>query len=480
MKIKVLVFLGLILFPFILLAQKSGYHIDVNIKSMPNKKMYLAHYYGKGQTVYKTDSVKLNTKGIGSLHRDEDLVGGIYLLLDSSDGNFAEFILNNGDRLKLSSKSEDFRDGFEVKGSQENIDFKAYQDYLKNFERNQTMLEAQYAAAKTSQDSDAVIQKLRTKMDELNDYRMTYYEKNPNRFLSSIFGAMYEPTAPTEKHFYEDGTEDSTYAYRYFKAHYWDKFPFDDERIAYTPIYHPKIEKYMKKLVIPNPDSVSHEALWLLDTTSSAQELFNYTLWFENGFIWSSKIMGMDEAIIPIAEKYYGDPETVFWLDSAGYDKMMKKILVMQPSMIGNVSDNSRLKDRNGNIVMLHDIPSDYIAMIFWAPDCGHCRKEMPKIDSFYHAEQKSFEDIQLLAIKTQGDSTLYDQFIEENNLEDGWLHVNDDERIANLRYYFDVETTPMIVVLNRDRQIIAKKINFEDILNIVTLDQSKPNRKKK
>ncbi len=150
----------------------------------------------------------------------------------------------------------------------------------------------------------------------------------------------------------------------------------------------------------------------------------------------------------------------------------MKKILVMRPSMIGNTGQNLLLKNREGKDVHLHDIPSDYLAMIFWAPDCGHCRKELPKIDSFYHEHKEDFEDIQLVAIKADGDSSLYDKFILEKNLEEGWLHLNDDDRRSNMRYYYDVETTPLIVLLNPERKIIAKKITFEDIFKIINRDK--------
>ncbi len=460
------------------LAQKTGYAIDLQIKSLANQKVYLAHYYGRGNTVYKTDSVSLNDKGAGKIAGKNSIVGGLYLILDTANGNFVEFVLNDGDQLKFRSKASDFRTDALVTGSQDNEDFNSYQQYLKNFDKEKITIEQKFNTAKNSEDSAAVQKEIYDHIKKLNKYRSTFYESHPESFVATMFGAIYEPEIPSETHYLEDGTVDSNYNYRYYKKHYWDRFPFHDERIAYSPVYHPKLERYMEKMVLPSPDSVSKEALWLLDTTDAAPELFKYTLWFENSFIWSTKIMGLQEAIIPIAEKYYQDPTNTFWLDSAGYEKMMKKIVVMRPSMLDNIGNNLKLENRQGETVMLHDISGDYLAVIFWEPDCGHCRKEVPKIDSIYKSAPDTYKEIQLVAIKGGGDSSVYDRFIAEKGLEEGWIHLNDDKRQSNFRYYYDVESYPTLIVLNPERRIIAKKFNFEDILNIIEIDKKKRKRK--
>lgn len=455
---------------------KKGYEIQIKIKNAKDQPTYyLAHYYGRALTVYKTDSVKLNSNGVGTLKSNEKIIGGLYLLLKKDNSAFAEFILNPGDKLKFTADNEDFTDGFEISGSEDNKIFLEYKEYLKGFEQDRNKILARLAQAKTAADSAKVTDALKDNYKVLNEYREKVYNMYPKSFVSKMFGAMYEPETPSPSYkLLPDGSVDSAYGYYYVMKHYWDRFPFDDERVAYSPIYHDKIQRYFEKLVMPIADSVSQNALWLLDTTSSADELFRYTLWYVNSFIWTSKIMGVDAAIIPIAEKYYQDPKNVFWTDSAGYEKMMKKILLMKPSQIGSIGQNLELKDRKGNKQMLHDIPAEYLVMVFWAPDCGHCRKEMPKIDSFYRAQENDFNGIQLVGIKTEGDSSLYETFIEENHLTDHWILLDDDLRKSNMRYFYDVETTPMIIILDEKRKIIAKKINFDDILNIINFDKLK------
>jgi hypothetical protein len=54
----------------------------------------------------------------------------------------------------------------------------------------------------------------------------------------------------------ENGKKDSTFAYRYYKAHFWDNIDFSDDRMLRTPIFHPKVKQYMEKLTAQGPDYV--------------------------------------------------------------------------------------------------------------------------------------------------------------------------------------------------------------------------------
>lgn len=50
--------------------------------------------------------------------------------------------------------------------------------------------------------------------------------------------------------------------------------------------------------------------------------------------------------------------------------------------------------------VRLYDIKSPYTVLLFWAPDCGHCKKIMPDVVSFY---KKNKDKVKLMAICTKG-----------------------------------------------------------------------------
>ncbi len=473
-KITLFYFLAFVLLPLGLLAQKQGYKIKIQFPAKKNAQFYLATYYGRANTVYKKDSVLLDAKGGGVLEKDTPITGGLYMLLEKSTNKHSEFVLNNGDELEIKSKTANFEHDMVVSGSEDNKIFAEYKTFLRDFDKETKAKEKKLAEAKDARDSSMARIMLQEQFDKLKAYRSQTSQMYPDAMLASVFQMLEEPDVPPGPHFKEDGTTvDSGFAYRYFKQHYWDAFPFSDDRVIYSPIYHEKIDKYFKKILVPNPDTIAAKGMWLLEKTAQSPELFKYTMWYINRFIWQSEIMGMQQAIIPIAEEYYNDRSTVFWLEKdEDYDKMMKKILVMKPSIVGNMAHNLPLENRQGQAVNLLEVPGDYLMVVFWAPDCGQCRKELPRIDSFFDASLKKRGDIKLVAIKTEGDSSVYDKFIADKGLEKNWTHLNDDKRQSNFRYWYDVEATPTLFMLNPERKIIGKRFNFEDAEKIIEFDK--------
>ena len=57
---------------------------------------------------------------------------------------------------------------------------------------------------------------------------------------------------------------------------------------------------------------------------------------------------------------------------------------------------------------------------------------------------------------------TRSEQYIEENKLT--WINGWDPERSSHFDFYYNVQSTPMIYILNRDKKIIAKKLAVENI----------------
>src|SRR5690606_28420294 len=119
-------------------------------------------------------------------------------------------------------------------------------------------------SAETATDTAAVRAEYQVLSKELKDYRKNYIEKYPNTLLTNIFNALVVPEVPEGQHLLPDGTEDSSFAYDYYKGHYWDKFNFQDDRLIHTPIYDGRLEEYFEKLVLPIADTFQKEADMLL------------------------------------------------------------------------------------------------------------------------------------------------------------------------------------------------------------------------
>lgn len=284
----------------------NGYDLKVKFTDVKDSVAYLAHYYAKPlPTIYKIDSARFDKNGVATFKNSKETLGGIYLILLTDKKTYFEFLLNDGDKMTITATAAKLPGGVKYENSPENERFSSYITFLKEFGQKQQSLMAQYAAAKTAPDSAKIHKESTTLSKELSDYRKNYVAKYPGTLMANIFLALEVPQVPKEKHLLLNGQIDTTFEYEYYKAHYWDKFNFKDDRLMNTPVYDAKLDEYVNRLVLPWPDSMKKEADMLLAKTRGQKELFKYTLHWLTQNARDSKVMGMDEVFVHLVEEYY-------------------------------------------------------------------------------------------------------------------------------------------------------------------------------
>jgi len=458
----------------------DGYHIRLKIPGVKDSMVYMAHYYGKPlPTIYKRDSARFDKNGIAEFNSsDPSFVGGIYMMLLSDRKTYFEFLANNGDDMSISADISKLPQGIKFKNSSENDNFQEYVGFLNGYSERQQGLKKEYAAAKTAADSSVVRKKSAAASKELTDYRKQYAKDHPNTLLAAIFNALELPEVPGGEHFLEDGkTKDSSYAYNYYKAHFWDDFNFQDDRLIHAPIYDAKITEYMNKLVLPWPDSVEKESDMLLKKASGTKDMFKYTLWWLTRNVEDSKIMGMDEVFVYLVENYYmkGD---AYWLSSDELNKYLDRAQKIAPNVIGNLTPEIKLP----NVITkkeesLQSLKADYTLLIFYSPTCGHCQKELPALDSLYRSVLKA-KGVKVFTVATEGDEKAITDFVNNNKLGE-WTNTWDHEHAGDWRGKYDVYSTPTIYLLDEKKIIRGKRLDHSNIVGLVDMLEKKGKSKK-
>ncbi len=471
----------LIIMGMALTSQAKGYRIHLKMPDIKDSVVFLAHYYGKSlPTIYKRDSVRLDKMGTGEFKSDDPaFVGGIYMMLLSDMKTYFEFLLNSGDDITITAPVSKVPDGVKFKNSPENERFQAYVTFLKSYQAGQNALTKEYAEAKTATDSANIRKKAELTSHDLTNYRRDYVAKNPNTLLSAIFKALEVPEVPKGDHFLADGkTKDTTFTYRYYKAHFWDGFDFKDDRLIYTPIYDAKLEEYINKLTLPWPDSVKAESDFLVKKARGSKDVFKYTLFWLAHTLETSKIMGMDEAFVHLIENYYmkGD---AFWLTSEELSKYIDRAQKIAPNVLGNVSPEVKVPNLyTKKLESMHSIKAKYTLLVFYSPNCGHCQHEMPSLDSLYEAVLKP-KGVKVMTVATEGDEKAIKEFIKKYNFED-WTNCWDDEHIGDWRGKFDVYSTPTIYLMDEKKIIRGKRLDHTNIASMINILENKAKEKEK
>jgi thiol-disulfide isomerase/thioredoxin len=183
------------------------------------------------------------------------------------------------------------------------------------------------------------------------------------------------------------------------------------------------------------------------------------------------------EVFVYLVENYHmkGD---AYWMDNETLNKYIDRAQKIAPNVIGNLAPELKMVDTAGKPISLSSINSKYTLLIFWAPDCGHCQAEMPKIDSLYKAADLKKKGVTIYAVKTNGadDDKLWKDFIKQHNLQ-YWTNVNDPEHKSAYKSQYDVYATPMIYLLDDKKIIRGKKIDHTNIMTLLEMLENKTSK---
>lgn len=439
---------------------QEGYQVKVKVAGVRDSMCYLANYFGDKQ--YLKDSCLADAQGSFVFKGKEKLGGGIYLVVIPGKRYF-EVLIDKEQNFSLETDTVDFVKHMKIKGSQENTVFYDYLKFIGEKSKAIEPLRAEYESVKSDPAKSEDVKKRMAVIDSsVITYKDAFMKNNPDFLLTKVFKVTEEvkmPEIPKKA----DGSLDSLFMYNYYKAHFFDNIDLKDDRLLRTPVFHPKLEQYFKKLTLQMPDSINKEADQIIAQLNPGSEMFKYVVWWVTNTYETSNIMGMDAVFVHMVEKYY-TKEKAFWVDDAQLYKIQDRARVLKPILVGTKVKNIVLNDSLGRPHSLYDVKSKYTILYFWDPDCGHCQKITPKLKESY--DKIKSKGVQVFAVCTEVEIDKWKKFIREKDLN--WINVADPELHNNFRHDFDITTTPQIFLLDENKNIIAKKIEVDTMNDIL------------
>ena len=463
------------LFAFFLLlqinlsAQSKGYNIKIKLHNYNKPTMMLVTYYGNSNKII--DTVTAKTPGTFIFKGDKPLVGGIYLaVLDNK--TYFEFLVDKDQDFSMETDANDMIDKMEVKGSKDNSDFYGLMKYMNRLQDKRKELEKEFKQAQVDRDKnkqDEITQKLKDINKEADDYKIKYMEDNPNTLFTMILKASKEPEIPKELPKKDDGTPDSSYIYKYYRAHYFDNFDFADERLLHTRIYADKIKRYWTKVIPQIPDTLFTEADRIIQLSKPNKETYKFNIWYFTYSAETSNLMGMDAVFVPLAKKYYLSGEA-WWVSEGIIKNMKERVETLDRLLIGKKAPNMIMQDTALQLVSMYDTKARYTLILFWDPDCGHCRHEIPKIKKWIDENGAKY-GVKVFSVCSDTSMVKWKKAIRNFGIED-WINV-DGPRSLTPEYHdlYDIISTPTIYLLDKDKKIIAKRLSEPQVAEFIERD---------
>lgn len=450
---------------------QDGYEIKVTLKPLKNQYIYLGHYYGK--TLPIIDSVMLDGNSTAVFKGSKKLGGGIYLVGFPDRSRNFEMLIDQNQRFSIVADTGRMQ-SINFINSPENDEFREYQRYMTV---NGRAMDSLQRLRQGSPEADSI--RITAQMQELNNkivqYRTDIMTQKPNSLLAALMRGMKEPEVP---YHLPEAKTDSLFAYKYFKKHYWDGVYFYDERLARTPFFENRIDKYFEQLVYPSADSVIKEMDYMLGYASANDEMQKFLLLkFVNRYL-NQKYMWEDAVFVHLYEKYFAQKDYP-WLSEKGKKMITDRAYSLMANITGKPAADIDLPDSTGRKVKLYDVAAPYTVLAIWDPTCGHCKEVIPAIDSAFRAKWKGLGvKLYALAKETEGNKKDWTKFIRDYKLTN-WTHVyysraDESARVNNgipsYTQLYDVQSFPTLYLLDKEKRIIAKKVTLEQIDEILAL----------
>jgi hypothetical protein len=458
---KFLVIAFIFVFPVISFCQlKNGYEFNLTINGLRDSSVYMAYHLGDKQ--YIKDTVRLDKAGHGLFHGKESLPEGIYMVVLPGKRYF-EFLVTGNQHFGMTCSYSDFFNTLKFNGSEENTAFVAYQKKWVSLQQKANDIAKRANNNKQNPDSLRILNAYQKQQEEtMKNYLRSVEKENEGSFLGVLVKAMLPVEIPEfniPAGFKNPDSVRWMRTYIYNKEHYFDNLSLTDERLLRTPLLYSRLESFFSNVLIQAPDTINKEIDRLIKKCSSNHKIFQFVSVFLFNHFRESQIMGHDAVMVKIADDIYLSGKAD-WITKEFRDDLKKQIDMVRPNLIGKKAQNLVMDSYKGIFVSLDDVEKDYTILYFWEPDCGHCKEATPKLKTWYDTPKNYSAEV--FAVCTTSDKDKWAKYIEEHKLT--WINGWDPQRSSHFDYYFNVNATPTVYILDRKKKIIAKKLAVEEI----------------
>ncbi len=486
---------------------QSGYDIKINFKGCTDSTVFLARYFFDQMPI--TDSCKKIKNGKIHFKGSMPLDKGVYFLANQNKNNFYfQFIVDENQKMTINLDNSKVIESLKAPDNKLNEQFFAYVSYMTSKNKEMGNYVSQCKGKSKADSAKFINEKQKTLSDETTKFDKDFMTRNKGNFVYDLMNLRTEKY-PTDVPLAKNGRPDSVYQYYYYKNHYFDGINFGDERLLYTPFFADKVKKYFETTIVQHPDTVIKELDKMLAKCVPGSQMFNtlvghYTYKFEQNktmsFDSKGKCNTFEKVFISLADKYIVTGKTQGYYSDETVQKIKDRVDILRNLLPGSkVADLYMIDTTFGKQVLkmgfdtaktsvgatylynknldkltpmfktLYNVKAKYTILVFWAADCSHCQTEIPKLNEELK-KIKGTVDYKVFAVQTKEE--LYDswkKFIIEKQLND-FTHVFDPVHINGLalKDRFDIVATPVIYLLDKDKNIIGKKLGHEQTLEII------------
>ena len=426
----------------------AQYSIQVKVDSMPVKKAYLFDYLGINRSM--VDSAKASADGSFTFTLPANAHPGMYRVVVGPQ-QFWDIIFNR-EPIRMRTHYSSIIDSLKVIESKENKLLNSYMRFFMEIQRKDELLQrlsALYPAADPFQQQVMrELQKVRASDPE--KITREIIEKNPNTYVAGFLRLEMSPKVPA-------GIEPKD-ELKYVLDHFWDDVNFADTTQMYSPGLVNKVRTffslYQRAYSPDNLEDAMKKGLdKLMSAAASNDVLFQFLL--EDIAQWAERTE-FDEFFTYLTEFYLAQASCT---DEKKKGEFKQVVEAYQKTSPGKQVPEIVIPRENKGALVMSEIPTRYILVVFWASWCPHCNDMLPKLEKLYNSYAR--KDLDIVAISIDTKKKDWDDAIQKNGYS--WINYSELKGWdCSIAYDYGIRATPTMILIDRKRTVIAKPRNPE------------------
>lgn len=251
---------------------------------------------------------------------------------------------------------------------------------------------------------------------------------------------------------------------RFLSMHYWDRFDFTNERLITRPeVTEQAFVDYVNILNYVSTDDAKNSLNYTLGKAASNKAMYtHFASLFDKYYYGPNSPFRNEGLYIPVLEQLVKSS----LLDNEVKSRYEFQLSIALKNQIGTRAANFDYTVASGKTSDLYSLQSDYVILMFSNPGCPTCAaaiRSMRLSEGINSAMNRNSANRTMLTIMTLYlENDLNEWLAHLPELPAQWINAYDKGMVITKKRLYDVQATPTIYLLDKDKKVILKDTSVE------------------
>jgi len=245
--------------------------------------------------------------------------------------------------------------------------------------------------------------------------------------------------------------------------HFWDKFDMQDTAQVKNPEKGEQQLADFLQLLAQTPDSATRDNAvdLMLDKAKVNRTSFDYFIKQYEHYLYDGNSPMRNDIVYESVLRYLIKTDLLSDLEKEAYRPIYKLVLRNKE---GQTAEDFSYELAKGKKQKLSDTKAKYTFLIFYDPDCSHCKETIHQLRDTPQLVQLFTQlQVQVIAIDPWGDRTKWKNY--QSQLSEQWINGFDSEsKILSFNLY-DLKASPTIYLLDENKKVLLKDTYLQQVI---------------